>query len=162
MVSHSSKRQARVRPYSSDPVMPTLAMTSTTGSLLLSNSHPAAISRTQMPTPRDSCQTPGSTNLHQGISTQQPLAIEQGHTQTEVVPVISKAVGDLMGSHPQAEGVQSLLGTPNKACQMMGRDQNLAWVEEELVSMGAAKGQTLAGVRRHPRLRAQALLLCLG
>jgi len=115
-----------------------------------------------MPTPRDSCQTPGSTNLHQGISTQQPLAIEQGHTQTEVVPVTSKAVGDLMGSHPQAEGVQSLLGTPNKACQMMGRDQNLAWVEEELVSMGAAKGQTLAGVRRHPRLRAQALLLCLG
>jgi len=115
-----------------------------------------------MPTPRDSCQTPGCTNLHQGISGQQPLAIGQGHTQTEGVPVTSNTVGDLMGSHPQAEGAQSLLGTPNKACQMMGRDQNLAWVEEELVSMGGAKEQTLAGVRRHPRLRAQGLLLCLG
>ena len=115
-----------------------------------------------MPTPRGSCQTPRSINLHQGISAQQPLVIGQGHTQTERVPVASNTVGDLMGSHPQAEAAQSLLGTPNKACPMMGRDQNLAWVEEELVSMGGAKGQTLAGVRRHPRLRAQALRLCLG
>lgn len=94
-----------------------------------------------MPTPRGSCQTPGSINLHQGISAQPPM-IEQGHTQTEGVPVTSNTVGDLMGSHPQAEGAQSLLGLPNKACPMMGRDQSLAWVEEELVSMGGAKGQT--------------------
>ena len=161
MVSHSSKRQARVQPYSSDPAMLLLAMISTTGSLLLSNSHPAAISRTHMPTPRGSFQTPGTINLHQG-SAQQPLAIERGHTQTEAVPVTGNTVGDLMGSHPQAERAQNLLGTSNKACQMMGRDQNLAWVEEELVSMGGAKGQTLAGVRRHPQLRAQGLLLCLG